>query len=370
VWIADERFDDGSSSQTDNLITAAQAAAMAAKFDSIYGYETALFGFEYGGKTDGIYTGQPSGGVDRDLRVQILVYDIDYDAAVDKKSFVVGYFWAKDLENGAHSNQAEMFYIDSEATDKNPELAYSTLVHEFQHMINYNRKFILSNEMRASSTWFDEMLSMLAEDMISPLIGINANNSAHPIKGRIPAFIGYYDRGGITGWNTAEPLISYAVSYGFGAYLARNYGGPSLIKAIMDANEVDIAAINNALNNTPGGISGSSPFQDALQRYGEALIFSGGFMPSGANSFDKDKAGNADTSNTYTFKGFDIWDTANPATGYPGPTVWSLDWQFPMPAYSIIVQSLADWQGVQGNLNITVTKPHNPANVKLYLMVR
>ncbi|MDR2493737.1 MAG: hypothetical protein LBD24_00795 [Spirochaetaceae bacterium] len=368
VWIPNESFDDSSGSATDNKITTAQAEAMANKFDIIYGYETPIFGFEYGGGSGGIYTGQPSGGVDGDPRVQILVYDIDYDAGVSKSSFVVGYFWGKDMEVGAHSNQAELFYMDSEATDNNPSLAYSTLVHEFQHMINFNRKYMLHD--RASATWFDEMLSMVAEDMISPLIGIPANDQGHPIQGRVPPFLAVYDRAGITQWNTSNPLVSYSIAYSFGAYLARNYGGANLVKAIMDDNYVDDAAISNGLTAT-GAITGSSPFQDALQHYGEALIFSGNRKPSGAKVFDTTSTVQipSGTGATYTFSAFDIWNMENPLTNQNGPVIWSLDWKFAMQPYSIIVQSLNEWQNVTGDLRITVNGPAINT-VKLYLMVR
>jgi hypothetical protein len=58
VWVAEDNinpkhnnYSEFSSSSSDNKINQAQAEAIADKFDLIYGKETALFGFEYGGGT-------------------------------------------------------------------------------------------------------------------------------------------------------------------------------------------------------------------------------------------------------------------------------------------------------------------------------
>jgi hypothetical protein len=169
VWVADANYDNSSQPNNDNKITTAQAQALAQKFDTIYQKETPVFGFEYGG---GFFNGTNSdgnGGVDGDPKIQILVYDIFGDYKIGQDGGVFGYFWAGDefktgapeLEGGK-SNEAEIFYIDAHFTDLVPNAIYSTLAHEFQHMINFNVKYLSAANKKLTATWYNEMLSMLA----------------------------------------------------------------------------------------------------------------------------------------------------------------------------------------------------------------
>ena len=111
-----------------------------------------------------------------DTAVNILIYDISGDGSAPlSSSGIVGYFWAKDWYTDPdlvkagypdyHSNNAEIFYIDSYFADDEPGIMYSTLCHEFQHMVNFNNKSVNNN--KPADTWYDEMLSMTVEDMMS-----------------------------------------------------------------------------------------------------------------------------------------------------------------------------------------------------------
>jgi hypothetical protein len=99
--------------------------------------------------------------------------DISADYASAQESGVLGYFWSKDEapadsfgggympgSSGTYSNGAELFYIDAYFADKYPNEIKSTLIHEFQHMINHNQKYVMRGI--SSDTWFDEMLSLLS----------------------------------------------------------------------------------------------------------------------------------------------------------------------------------------------------------------
>ncbi|MDR2398410.1 MAG: hypothetical protein LBD74_06590, partial [Spirochaetaceae bacterium] len=181
VWVAEENYSELSEGETDNKLTQEQVQRFADKFEQIYQYETALFGYEYGGglsPTDKRY-----GGVDGDPAVHILVYDIEYDYSPTQTMGVFGFYWAKDYYDQAtlntgqttmKTNRAEIFYIDAFFSDIVADAIYSTLAHEFQHMINFNEKAL--QRQKISETWYDEMLSLLAEDVISPKIGIDYAN--------------------------------------------------------------------------------------------------------------------------------------------------------------------------------------------------
>ncbi|MDR1785428.1 MAG: hypothetical protein LBR23_03040 [Spirochaetaceae bacterium] len=315
IWVADDNFDDASNVNDDNKITALQADDLAEKFDLIYPIETAFFGTEM--RKASANTPNPADvkGIDGDDRIQILVYDIDDDYPSNQSGGTFGYFWGKDeytqaqLDSGGasayKSNEAEIFYLDAHFLDKYPETMYSTLVHEFQHMIHFNRKTLRLG--RNSETWYNEMLSMLAEDMISPLIEVGADNSGHPINMRIPTFNVYYICG-LTSWLSGNAAVySYSVAYAFGAYLARNYGGAAFVKDMFDNDEVNQASITAALAGQSVDPRVDS-FEDALLRFPEALLNN---TTSGI-TFNKtvNYSMNVPTvgSTNYNFAAFNIYD--------------------------------------------------------------
>ena len=375
VWVAKDHYSETRNAK-DNKLTQDQAQAIADTFDQIYQYEPPLFGYEYGGdlpSTDPSY-----GGVDGDPAVHILVYDIEDDYSSSQTSGVFGFFWAKDWYDQAtldsyqsklKTNRGELFNIDAFFADAYPEAIYSTLAHEFQHMIHFNTKSIQHG--KSSETWYDEMLSLLAEDVIAPKIGIPVTNKYHPILSRIPTFLDRYNAAGLTEWLLGDQvLISYANVYAFGAYLVRNYGGANLIKAIMENNTTNIPSLNQAL-----GASAQGSFTQALGRYGEAFIYSGDHT-GGNRSFDTTVTTQINDIE-YTFTGFDLWTIPDDWKGYDplpdnhtGPLIWDGNYRFDMSGYSVIVQSFEEWQQVGADtVRIRFQKPSN-SSIDLYLMIR
>ena len=344
-------------------ITVAQARAIAERFDVIYPSTTNIFGYEFGGGPGG------HGGVDGDPKVQILVYDIN-DAQGNPG--VAGFFWGKDLLTqsqlnsigmSARTNMAEIFYIDANILINAPEFIYSTLVHELQHMIHFNVKTV--EHGIASETWYNEMLSMVAEDLVAPLIGISATNRSHPVQYRIPSFLEAYNQIGAAEWlggsNIEETSNQYGVTYAFGAYILRNFGGPSLIRRISLNDTSGISSVSSALQEVA-----DVTFEQALSRFGEAMIFSGESIPAGALTFDRTVSGSV-SGTQYTATGFDIWSMRQARSSRMGPAVFSLT-QMEMRPHSILVQSSNAWQNLSGSYSITLEKPSN-ANIELYLMV-
>ena len=338
VWVLDENYTAGTGSGTQ--ISSLQAQAISDKFDLIYPAETNILGFEYGGGPGG------NGGLDSDPKIQILAYSIG--------SSVGGYFHTKDnTTTNQYSNKAEMFYISTNYVNSSPNLIYTVLIHEFQHMICYNRKWM-------TPTWYTEMLSAMAEDIIGPLVGIAPSNPDHVIRYRMPSFLTSYNQVGIAEWDSNN-IASYGKGAAFGAYLLRNYGGAELLKAILDTSGSDISSLTNAVNSTASqGIT----FQQLISRFSEAMIFSGSSMPEGALSFDKTVT-NTINSISYTVTGFDIWDDF---TTQKGPYIFDLT-QRQIRPYSLTVHSDNTWQNRTGAVSITLQKPANE-NVEFYLMVR
>jgi len=378
VWIANNASYTENGNKT--YISDSEAEELADTFDAIYPLATNLLGYEKGGGPDG------DGGIDGDPDIQILIYNCAEDD-------VLGFFWGKDEytqrdlnmswdNRRLKSNEAEIFYINARffgdvqtgsgpgSTQDNRKLIYSALVHEFQHMINFNRKAL--NLGKTSATWYDEMLSLLAEDIIGPMIGIDINSPGHPINSRIPLFLGLYWDVGVNEWLSSDDVIlSYSSVYAFGAYLVRNYGGPALLKAMMDNNAVDETSISRALSlmNT----NNVTNFEQALNNYAQALLYSttktsGSF--NGKPSFDHTKE-SVINDITYTAEAFDIWDMQmspelfdvdgfseifNIDSDYKGPVMLPYAARkLPLHAYSIFLLELSP--NITGTWTTSLTVP-------------
>jgi hypothetical protein len=336
-----------------NVISSSQAQALATNFDKIYPAETNILGYEFGGGPNG------DGGKDGDPKIQILVYDFG-------STSVIGYFWNKDFyDNQAGSNKAEIFYLNSSYVKSSPMLAYLTLAHEFQHMINFNQKYVKNGKNTA--TWYDETLSMMTEDIMANILGVPTTDQYHPIRDHIPFFIDSYADVGVTEWpNSPYP---YSKGYAFGAYLMRNYVGAELLEKILANNAVNIESITVALNELNPGLT----FETAMSRFGEAMIFSATSMPPDALTFDKTVDSTVTAHNgthTYKLPGFDIWNIGRSSFNSitKGPVVYSTT-QKTMRGHTVLIQQADTWKNRTGSLSITLNRPSN-ANIELYLMVR
>ena len=365
VWVAQDSLGAGSTQ-----ITSAEARSIGEAFngtgpaydDGIYRLVSNLFGFEHGGGVGG------DGGVDEDQHVSILIYDIDYDYG-DPGAKIVGYFWAKDHYTQAQldsvygagvlqSNEAEMFYLDAEFVKNHFQIAVSTLAHEYQHMIHFNRKF-LENGV-ASETWFDEMLSMLAEDLLQDHLGID--NADSP-KARGLEFNSYYFESGVTDWLSTNVLASYASAYVFGAFLARNYGGAALVRSIMANPYSGRQSITAALADQ----ANPEDFEAVFRAYAPALIYSQP-PPAGVKIIDTSDSRDYDGI-TYTLSGFDLYDYANAVSGY-GPVVFYAWYSLPLRPYGHSIHSDDPWLGLDGEQSLTISLRAPSASVAYYLMVR
>jgi hypothetical protein len=382
VWVADDRFTSSTTTDTtDNAINSDQAIALGQKFDVIYPVETGLLGYEYGGSytqdKDGDYE---AGGIDGDNLINILVYDLCSDSS---SGGMLGYFWSKDYyspkgsftDSGTtyYSNKAEIFYLDTYWLDSEPDTIYSTLIHEFQHMINFNRKSIQHN--LASSASYNEMLSQAAEETIGTKIGIP--DSDLPWQGRMNLFTDSYGSYSLTSWQTSSGypnLSSYAITYAFGSYLIHNYGGAALLAAMESNNKTDINSIVDAVNTVNGT---SYTFADIYDRFGESLIFGSDPLPSSVMSFYKAKT--SSVGGTFTTPTYDIWSVENYNKGHTTPkgilttntgvNIHDNAYWWDMPSYTTRVFSDSSWQSQSGSLSFNLVRPAS-SNIQFYLMVR
>ena len=268
VWVVDDFY---SSTAGENKVDSAIAQKYADAFDKMYPMITNVFGKE----SDNIYYDSRWRNMEdyssTGTKINIVVYDIgnDYSLSKEDKCGIVGYFYAKDYiynysENGVTSNNGKYFYIDSGYANSNFDTTISTLAHEFQHMVNYNQKKVLNN--LTSGQWYNEMLSMLCEDMMQKHLGIDDEDSP---KARTTVFNAYYYYSGISEYNSKNQICSYATAFSFGSFIARNFGGAELVQKISKNSYVDNDSITNAVNSLNGT---KYTYDDLFEKYLLALF--------------------------------------------------------------------------------------------------
>lgn len=205
-----------------SIVTTEQAKKMALEFDQkIHPLVTQKF-----------YS--PS-DLDGNGRISILCYDIK-DGFNEKGSYIGGYFYARDLFNDAYSNKMEIFYIDTYpamyigGNKIKVENSYRTLVHEFQHMVNFNKICLVDNRKGSEYyiTWLNEGLSQAAEQIYL----------GEPLADRINCYNKDDSKLIANGYSLLEwgnRLEDYSLSYMFLQYLRIQCdGGDEFYKDILD----------------------------------------------------------------------------------------------------------------------------------------
>lgn len=235
-------------------ITLSKLQSMANTFDDIYEKETYIFGPNYATTYySSSYTNQfiPT---DENTKVHIIVYDLfdDYAETKRKGGGTSGYFWGLDFykenqnweEKICKTNKCECLHIDSYFLESAADIQRSTIAHEFQHLLHFVNKKLKNGNNIENATWFNEMMSMVCEDIMQTQIGLP--DSASP-RNRLNTFNSSFNKGFLR-WRRGSDDVyySYANAYAFGAYLVRNYG-IDFIKALAHNNLIEKDAITNAL---------------------------------------------------------------------------------------------------------------------------
>ena len=240
--------------------------------------------------------------IDDNGEIHILLYDIDGDGfPAEGESRVWGFYSAVNnfdrTDSGSdldYSNERIMFYLDAPIfahdTDEDgtweidedycPSNMLSVLAHEYQHMIHFYQKIVLKDASDWSATWLNEMASMVAEDFVSRLLGVKGPRGIDPNdgtagspyirSGRLPLFVAANDTS-VTDWQEGEDVLnSYSVAYAFGAYLARNFGGPQFFRNLVQCSETDYKAVEYALQQA----GFTHTFEEILRKWGVAVLLS------------------------------------------------------------------------------------------------
>lgn len=210
--------------------------------------------------------GTPS-DIDQNGKLDILCYDIQ-DGFSDYGGYVAGYFSPLDLYDDKYSNRSEVFYIDTyplmgTGSKKDVTEAYSTLAHEFQHMVNFNQKVFVQG-LEQMDVWMDEGLAMAAEQIylgkaldhrISYYNEDSSITNGHSLL--------YWDEYG-------DVLANYSLSYLFMQYVKAQTGiGDRTFKEIINQPYNDYRAIEAIANKY---ISNNLTFGKLMTNYRAALV--------------------------------------------------------------------------------------------------
>ncbi|WP_100486955.1 Ig-like domain-containing protein [Sporolactobacillus pectinivorans] len=234
VWVGDPQF------------TSADATRLGQEFDRIiYPLDVSNFG--------------SAPNVDGSGKINILCFDIQdgFDPSNGYSDYDAGYFDPRDLFPNdppyiENSNQTEIFYIDTNPSmgtgpTKDVTEAFSTLAHEFQHMINFNQKFLVQQH-DPMDTWMNEGLSMAAEQIYAEQVNANAvlqdqiddyNNDPDIADGHS---LLYWD-------NSGDTIANYSLSYLFMEYLRIQCGqGNGIFRQLINDPHSNYVAVQDLIH--------------------------------------------------------------------------------------------------------------------------
>ncbi len=365
VWVLDDYYADSADGVNVNTTV---AETFANKFDTIYNLVREAFGKESEylrvlskDTSKNKYTYDPDVAIgelsDTGSMVNLVLFDIEGDGeSGDINGMTAGYFHSKDfyycedtidasstgqeslgIDIYNQSNVGKYLYLDSAIANSKPRDAYSTIAHEFNHMVTAGMKEI--GVKAQVSTSYNEMLAMVCEDMMQEKLELEDSESP---KNRTSGFNTGYYTAGITEWNKdGKELQCYANSYTFGAWLFRQYGGAALSKEMEENAYVDNESIVSAVNTVN---STSYSFEDLLGQFAQAI--------TGSDTYTHKK----DATTTVTYDGYNFpmkaYDIFSSTYG-GGPTTFGFGDSGELAAYNglRILKGTVD----EGATSVTIT---------------
>lgn len=253
IWVTDDAWNK--SGKNDPDVNGATIEELADNFlsegsnNDIFDKVTATFGEPWG-----TYPAEFNNRLipPTERRIHILLTDINGDkAAKNGESRIRGYFTSANNYTFGLSSQKLLFVMD--AYYFNRDGSQQVLAHELQHMIHFYQKYVLKNAR--SATWFNEMLSTMAEDVV-----INElNMDAEMFTGSIAEYL-QNPHESMTEWENT--VTDYHSVRAFGAYMLRRYGKEYATK-VMQSKFPNKAAIEDT-----AGI----PWNVLLEDWGRAFL--------------------------------------------------------------------------------------------------
>lgn len=373
-WVIEDDKNPWISTTEKGEVTDALADKYSKKMDEMYKYITEVYGplpenmiYSPNGSFNDCVKRPMTNFSTTGIKINILIGDIFSDntnemAANDNG--VMGMVCQKDLyASGVKgkntvvdaSNSGNYFYLDSYWAVKDEKEAFSTMAHEFQHLIGFGLKYV-EYALEYDSYYLTEMLSMLTEDMMQEYLEVSDNNVA---LARLPLFNRYYFLLGLNEFSQDEYMaIAYANAYSFGAWLSRQYGGTKLIHEMALNKYVGIDCMVNAVNKVNGK---DYSYLDLLRKYTQALVFTNTYYAY--PTMNKD-AETSITYNGYTYpmKAIDLWHLdkrlevkSNANVKYDGPQYFSSSTGYKLPPYGFTLHKIGTVDADAKSVNLTLS---------------
>jgi hypothetical protein len=194
--------------------------------------------------------------VDSNGKVIFLLLDIRDDYKGSGTSYVAGFFQSYHMfENSTsypYSNEADMLFLDTSPQQVGSEGFYSTMAHEFQHLINFSNTSLKNGKME--DLWIDEGLATAAEYIYSghqkSRIDLFNNDPYKSIRYGNNFFVwnGYWES--TAAGASYDPIANYATDYLFFQWLRiQASNGMGIYKEIIDSSYGDYRAVTEAARN-------------------------------------------------------------------------------------------------------------------------
>lgn len=261
-----------------------------------------------------------------------------------------GYFWSRNnilstVTGFSNSNQALVFFVNTNGIADDVNFYISTLIHEAKHMIGFYQEAIVRG--KSVDTWYEESSAMMAEDIVGDAItGVNKI-----AQYRIPYYI---STGGNVSLNNWPELSSahYAMGGAFGAFLNRRYGTSLFTQSVSGCSSGMAQNSSYACLDTLIKAAGGSGIADEFSRMGASV-----FSSAPATGLPAGHGYPQVISNGYTLSAIDLSAQAPYASAA-------------MSAYTSMTQSqLRQTMGPNASLfkrnNVKV-----PGNTSLYLVIQ
>lgn len=308
IWVS-----RGSANHPEPSIENSNFTTLAYNLNQVFDHEMGIFG----SNVQTLYSNDLI-TADANTKVNVLIYDICGDGEPSQGTAIVGGLFSnadmfrqtsrsliisENPYNAIKSNECECIHADSYLLNRdvtnNTKFITSTLLHEFQHMLHFINKTVRNGNSQ-SDTWYNEMLSMCAEDIFQTQLGLRDADSP---KNRLSIFnAAYYD--GFKNWRSGNDVLkSYANAYAFGAYLMRNYGGVNLIHQIASNPQINESSITDALK----ACGFDETFNSVLLKFSEAIVY-----PTDSSKHTLNKSWNQNFNGTnYSLTAINLLDYAN-----------------------------------------------------------
>lgn len=373
-WVIEDDKNPWISTTEKGEVTAELADKYSNKMQEIYKYITEVFGplpenmiYSPNGSFEDCVKLPMTNFSTTGIKINIVIGDIFSDNTnqmADNDNGVMGMVCQKDLyasgvkgKNTAvdASNSGNYFYLDSYWAVKDEKEAFSTMAHEFQHLIGFGLKCV-EYALEYDSYYLTEMLSMVTEDMMQEYLEVSDNNVS---LARLPLFNKYYFVFGLNEFSQdAYMAVAYANAYAFGAWLSRQYGGTKLIHEMSLNKYVGIDCMVNAVNTVTGK---DYSYLDLLRKYTQALVFTN--TDYAYPTMNKD-AETSITYNGYTYpmKAIDLWHlddsltVSSSSVKYDGPEYFPCDGGYKLPPYGFTLHKIGTVDDDADSVTITMDK--------------